>query len=325
MARQYISIRTTGLNNIDDPVQLPREALIEGQNILIRKDASYTTRDGLTQVTAGTDMHSLWSNGTMSFVADGSTLYRRNADNTLTSIATLGSSSPLDYLDTPGGVVATSLTDSWFFATDWTSYDISSYQGVSGALDTLTSEEFAILGKVALPKGQFIAFLSPHIYIAQGSKLFWSDPYSIETTDPRFNWAPMPEVITMLRGTNDGLWIAYGDTVAYIAGRDPASTEFDIKLRAKVIPGSATVCQAHKVGSGKPGLAVVFTTEDGVYVGFDGGAFEKLTDGMAFGPDTFGAGRTVDINGCSWYLTRTAADNPKAFTRRAVTVDEQTI
>lgn len=90
-----------GKNNVSAAERLEDTELREALNVDLDKDNRATRRDGYSQVLSGTDVHSLWSNGSLCLFADGTELKRLNTDETTDTLFTgLRYGNALAYVDT---------------------------------------------------------------------------------------------------------------------------------------------------------------------------------------------------------------------------------
>lgn len=97
-----------GINNREKATRLPDGFLLDAINVDVDNSGGYTRRDGTTKKYSGSQMHSLWSSGTLSFAAEGSNLKKLTVTNGVVSATTIKSGlqlyRELSYVDINGEV-----------------------------------------------------------------------------------------------------------------------------------------------------------------------------------------------------------------------------
>lgn len=293
-----ISLRIDkGLDNIHDPIALGRitdwrdksvKVLTQAENVDIDDAGLARRRAGRTLVRAASAPHSFWShphNDTIAYFVAGGTLYRFNADFTVTSVAALGSDGAMFFLSvTSEIVVSNGKVIGWLYGT---AFDVF-------APDL---EEF----EAVLPAGQYLAFLNGVLVVAAGDTLFPSKPYNVERMDARFSGFPLDGYIRMLGAVEDGFWVGTDKSVGFIRGASPEEWTYTVVTDAVPIDGCFYVGFEGTENTATP--VVYWASEDGFCVGRGGGRYTNVSEGQVRLP-TGRRGFCVrkDTNGFEQYI-----------------------
>jgi hypothetical protein len=161
------------------------------------------------------------------------------------------------------------------------------------------------------PCGQLVDYARGRIYIAVGNIVYFTEPIQYGLVNARFGFYMFPEHVTLLKGTNTGLYVS-SDITYYVDGdpkplKDGGSIPTTLKpvLPYKAIEGAA----CNLVDS----QDVMWLSERGVVLGKDGGDVKNLTeDRIAMESSARGCMSIVEMNGMKNVLTimRTAKDSP---------------
>lgn len=138
------------------------------------------------------------------------------------------------------------------------------------------------LNMSALPSGNFLEFHRGRLYSADGSTLWYSEPWNYEICAMDHNFFHFPHNITMLVSVEGGLWVGTDREVVFLFGEDPA-TEGGLRVRMRVndgaILGSATRCDSSLVrfANMAPGPVAVWASGDGIFFGDSTGNYKNIT------------------------------------------------
>lgn len=126
------------------------------------------------------------------------------------------------------------------------------------------------------PLATQVAFTQSRIWVASGSYVYGSLPYTYHLYDQRYEYMAFPETVDLLARTESGLYVS-ADQMYFIdlEGEDPTPR---VLSTSKAIVGSKTYMPAEDVGEGDPGeMLPVFTMENGIVYGTRGGTLVNMT------------------------------------------------
>jgi hypothetical protein len=146
------------------------------------------------------------------------------------------------------------------------------------------------------PAGQLVDYTRGRIYIAVGNLVYFTEPIQYGRVNSRFGFYIFPERVTLLKGTNNGLYVS-SDITYYIEG-DPRPMKEGGSIPAKLVP----VLPYKAIEGAACNLAdsqdVMWLSERGVIFGKDGGDAKNLTeDRIAMENSTRGCMSVVELNG----------------------------
>ncbi|MDO8632868.1 MAG: hypothetical protein Q7R41_20485, partial [Phycisphaerales bacterium] len=164
----------------------------------------------------------------------------------------------------------------------------------------------------APPTGDFIGYFSGWMLVADGDRLYPSEPYAPELFDVR-KAMPFSDRITMVAPVEKGVWIGTGSQVIWLNGDSPETWKFDVRADYGVIPGTLAYGDSELIGakSGKTiSLSVkadapvpFFSTTRGLCVGEQDGELRNFTEArFAYPSQPVGAGVVRRHRGLAQYL-----------------------
>lgn len=245
-------------------------------------------RRGTVKVLAGSDCHSLWSDGTQQLFVDGTQL--KQMFGAVTSLTSLTLMSGL----APGRRVSyAKVNDSVYFSNG---VMIARLRG--GVVGTAADERAMLdlqlaagpysLGLRPLPPGDILAFLNGRLYSASGAFLYYSEPYMFGTYNPGRNYIQFPAPITMVEPCQNGVFVS-ADQTYWIAG-DPSVAELNPVLPYKAIPGTS--------GQVPNSNSCFWLSERGIVMGSQTGEVKNLQeDKVATGSADAGASLFREVDG----------------------------
>lgn len=152
------------------------------------------------------------------------------------------------------------------------------------------------------PPGAHIAYAYGRMYVADGARVYYSEPYAPELFDLRKQY-PSESLVTMLAPVSGGVFIGTETEVGWVSGANPEKTEFTHKAPHAVIPGTLAYGPTDDFSTEAGGRAAYFATADGIMRGLPGGQLENLTKARYSYPAAQrGAGVVRSTNGVSQYL-----------------------
>lgn len=234
--------------------------LSEACNVEIDNTYAIKSRAGSASVLSGSDIHSLWSDGTVCLYVDGTTLYRLDVNYNSTAIKLgLALGTRMSYANFNDRIYYTNGVQIGYVKSD-----------VDHALP-LPDREF----KQSLPAGNFIEVFMGCLFVAVGNILYISDPLC-DYWDIRTGYRIFADDITMIRAVDDGLYVS-DKKVWFIKGK--GNDDF---VRVEVesdpaIPFTDVRTSAESMGYGVSGDVVVWTSAAGICVGDSSGAVKNVT------------------------------------------------
>ena len=264
--------RFIGLNTVDDPtrvatVQVETDEgtktaypLVQASNVSIDNSFSVSSRGGYTSKVTGTDIHSLWSNGSACLFVDGTTLYRLGFDYSKVAICSgLMESARMSYASWNDKVYHTNGHQISYFQAD------ADHDLVDPGLQF----------KLPLPPGQLIEYFMGRLYVAANDVLYISDPLC-DYFDIRHGYKLFPSRISMLRAVDKGIY-ASDNQVCFLAGDSPEDFLRRVVHDARPIPFTDMQILGSKIKDNVPGNVAIWTSEEGICVGDNSGNVVNLT------------------------------------------------
>ncbi len=261
-----------GINNRSDSIRLNRirsqvrnKTLVIGTNCDIDNDRMLTRRIGRTQVISNTGFHSMWSNGSICLLVQNNILKRMYEDYSLENLTTglSPSGQRMSYADMKDGRMA--LTDG---------YIIGYVRG--GAYTAMPTPSTTPKFRTKIPAGQLVAWYHGRLYIANGDRLYYSDPFALRMRAKK-NFIQLTGYITMLEAVDNGLWVSDGK-IHFLSGESPTKFIFNTKADYNAI--IHTAAKVHRELTGLKdisGPTIWVATEKGICIAGNSGGFINLT------------------------------------------------
>ena len=151
------------------------------------------------------------------------------------------------------------------------------------------------------PIGTLIAAYNGHIYIAFGSTLYHSDPYSLNAFDLVRGNFPFESQLSMVKPVAGGMFIGTVADVWFLSGTGPTKFQLVKVSKSAAIRGTDVYADISKMAfgtitQGRTGEAVLWTSPDGIFLGTpDGQAYNLTVD--KFTPQNATEGAAQIING----------------------------
>ena len=284
--------RFSGMNNVEEAFRLPvtRDAhwniladMETLENLDIDNSMVLSTRPGSDLELAGTDVHSLWSDGTTCLFVDTPILYSLSKAYAATELGTVGS-----------GRMSYAPWNDRIYLTN------GNYIGyLKDTLNALVDPGMTY--KVPLPAGKFIAYYRGRLYVAKGKVLYISDALC-DHYDIRTGFRVFANDITMLVAVDKGLYMADGETW-FISGAEPEEFHRDKVLDVDAIPYTATVINGEYVGDGLQGNHNLWVSAEGICLGDSSGGVKNLTRSR-YHMGSYGVGGAAvrNVNGTVHYI-----------------------
>jgi hypothetical protein len=284
----------SGIYDVPDSGRLEPHQLLYAYNIDISDKGKPSRRGGvIKKVTPGGTVHSLFGDNKMCYYVESGVLKRLHEDYSSSVIRTGVSDYPMKFVE---------VNDYYYYSNASVIGYI--YLGVGGVF-----VEPSIDHLYAPLPGQHIEYYNGRLYVARNETIWYSNVNDHGAVDRRRNFIPFENEITMMRAVDNGIWITVGDThrqTTYFMG-GATREEFSLRRFAGYgcIEGSdVKIKDGSKVGKGLSGTVIMWTTDNGICIGGNGGQFINITDGKYKTPDKrFGAGLFRDENGLAQYIT----------------------
>jgi hypothetical protein len=284
----------SGINNVDRTFRMPvkessdlRCTLRDVENIEnMDIDNVYvlSTRPGSDLKIAGTDIHSLWSDGETCLFVDGTKFYRLNEDYSITELL--------------AGLINARMSYDKF--NDRIYLTNGSYVGYYHDLSVSALTEPTMTYKKSLPAGQRIAYYRGQLFVASRNVLYVSDALC-DHYDVRTGYRVFENDITMLRAVDRGIYVADGRTW-FISG----DNEFQKKLvsASDAVPFTDALVAGQLVKEGVEGSCAAWVSSSGICIGDSEGNVKNVThDKYVMEDHGIGGAAVRTKNGVSHYLT----------------------
>lgn len=262
-----------GIDNLSDNITLnPRAQSIylrEADNLNIDDDGKLHRRDGHeeTPIFSSPNVHSFWSDGTISLFVDGTILKRLNTDySTSVLVEGVDPTDRMCYLSI-NGIVYFSNRSIIGYIVDGLPYPFAAPE-----------QTF----KIKMIGGQALEFYNSRLYAANDKNLFFSDATVPTRMDKRKNAIAFPDYIPMVKSVLDGIYVGQANSIYFIKGSDPFSDFVQDKVYdTGVIEGTATAMDDDDIGRGMKGRVAYWIGTDGaVYKGLPSGVVIQCQEGL---------------------------------------------
>ena len=268
-ASQQAVDKFSGINNVDAATRLSPAVvnqayvypLQEATNVLIDNTFQISSRLGYESVLAGTDIHSLWSDGKACFFCDDGTLKEMDTIYGLKTLkAGLMAGARISYAP---------CNDRYYFTNK---YDIGYIKDNASYELSDPSREF----KMPLPAGQLIEYFLGVLYVARDNILYIADPLC-DYYDTRTGYRIFNKDITMLRAVDGGLYVS-DDRVWFVKGRANEDFERDEVYSSPAIIHTDVSVSGKFIDDTMVGKVAIWTGENGICLGDANGTVLNLTD-----------------------------------------------
>ena len=155
------------------------------------------------------------------------------------------------------------------------------------------------------PAGDFIGYWGGIMLVAQGSRLYPSEPYAPELFDLR-KAVPFTDRVVMVAPAKDGVWLGTDSEIIWLAGDSPEKWTYTQRADYGVIPGTFAYAPGEHLGdgSGTGDEMVYFASKRGHCVGHANGTLVNLTESrFAYPAQEKGAGIVRRHRGTIQFLT----------------------
>ena len=272
--------RFSGINNSDELTRLSPVAidnvyvypLSQASNVEIDNTYGIKSRSGYDEIVAGTDIHSLWADTQICLFVDNASLKTLDEIYNTVTVRTGLSDRRMSYARNNDRVYYTN------------EEEIGYVIGVADYPLPDPDREF----KLPLPAGQVIEYFKGCLYVAKDNILYISDPLC-DYYDARIGYRIFTNRITMVKAVDDGLFVS-DDHVWFVNGKGNEDFDRNEVYSSPAIPNTALSVNAKSVNDSFQGTAVIWTSENGICLGVNGGEISNLTESKyEFTPTSTGA------------------------------------
>lgn len=129
------------------------------------------------------------------------------------------------------------------------------------------------------PIGSIIRVFSGRVYIAEGSTLWYSDPFAPNLFRRAANYIPFPSRIVMVAPVLGGIFVSTDRKIYFLAGKDVKQFNQIVVAHYPAIEGTDVEVDGIALNAGKisPLPVQMFTTVNGICAGTAEGKLENLT------------------------------------------------
>lgn len=286
----------TGLNDVEDPARIAfvrggRSDLQAAVNVTIDSSLMVKTRAGTSLLQSG-NFYSLFAHKNFCFVMKDDSLYGVAADGSLTGIRSGMHNGEKVAFWVVGertyycngfenGVILGNISSSW---------PVGTYVGPA------TNRQFN-----AAPIGHHLAQWGSRMFISRDNVLWWSEPHNIYLYHLGGSFVQFRTKIRMIRPVTAGIFISTENRVLFLRGNqgnDPKSFSMEIISDYPAIEWTdAGNVKGNEVGFQDPGLAVVWATKHGAFIGLSSGNAYNLNREKVVYPDgCYGFGCLMDYH-----------------------------
>ncbi len=281
---KFVTLMTSssGLNNVDDPVRISHDLragiteLSQAVNVNIDGSGRPGRRCGRVQKNATVAAYGFAYGETCLFVG-GSTLYRMKPDYSAVALRTdLTANARMRYFPVANRIYYTNEFEKGFVQNGRDNvWEKGNYSEPGNSRRTFSDP----------PKCHLIGWFASRMLVARDNVIFASEPSYYGVFDLFNSIRLLPNTVTMMQPTTQGLWVGTADQVVFFRGQKWEELRREPKADYGVLEGSAVWCPGEKRNTS--GRSLIFTTPQGICSGGEDGSFENLS----YNKLTFPSGR----------------------------------
>ena len=277
---------SAGLNNKVDPARLRYDSetgiqeLAVAKNVDIGDSGRVSRRKGYSKVLDLSDCHSIYNTGDYCLFVHAGALAVLEKDYSYTNIRNVTVGANVSYVQVEDKVYYCNGHENGYVKSR------VSYPWVGEVyVGPTTTKTFS-----DPPVGHLVELFSGRIYIASDSVLWYTEPFAYSWVDFAQNFIPFESKVRMIEAVDEGLWVSDSNKVYFLRGKSPKEFEVTIVTSYPAIEGTT-----HDVFDIDEAKAVVWTSTEGICMGFSSGKFKNLTRHKLWYPDSVkGAGLEID-------------------------------
>jgi hypothetical protein len=185
--------------------------------------------------------------------------------------------------------------------------DIASFNTtiIIGSTDHLVSP-LRTFNLDAPPHGSHVTYYLGHMYIADESVLWYSEPFQYSYYKLSSNYIEFTGTILEVMAVDNGIWVGTTAGLYYLSGLEPSKFQMDIKETLTVISGTATqLSGSYEQQSGlPPGFKWLISTDLGIFLlANEGMLLNVSTPNVELEAADSGASLFLQTNGMNQYLS----------------------
>lgn len=199
------------------------------------------------------------------------------------------------YVSSPNGMELYHLAD---VAAATTSYQIGSMEHAVTPLETF--------GIKPAPLGDLIAYYNGRVYIAVGSTIFASEPFSYEWFRLHKDFIQLDSKVTMMMPVQTGIYVGTETGVFYLGGSDISAFKLTEKeICTPVMYSNVLIPSGYiRIDNTPLGPKWLFTSSEGMFVAMNQGVMFNVTaEHVMFPKGTEGAAAFIQQNGVNKYVS----------------------
>lgn len=266
--------KSSGLNNKVSPTNIIYDErsgigdLCVAVNVDITNEGKIARRSGTTITAITSNVHSLFTGINDTYFVSGSVLYALNPDYTATSLVTgLTSGFTMAYCDVldrtyycntrQKGYIRHRSNNSW---TAGTYVGPTTYRTYSDP-----------------PIGSLLGLYRGRMYVVKDNTLWYSEPFAYSMFDMARSYVWFEQNITSLLPVEDGLYVS-ADKVYFLKGTQPVEFALSTVSAYPVVGQTGVVVQGENLlDKSYSGKCAIWTSQDGIFLGFGNGQVKNLT------------------------------------------------
>lgn len=265
---------SSGLNVKTDPTRLRFDPATGIQDLAVAVNIDHdrtgrvSRRKGFAATAVTAAVHSIWCDGGPCLFVTGTSLCQLAASYTYQTLATVTAGARMSY-----------------FQVDTRSYWMNGFEKgyiEAGANNSWVKGDY--VGPETTrqyydpPIGHKTAYEHGRVWIAQGSVVWYSEPYNLGAFDLSRGFLTFESRVSMIRPVKGGVFFGDAHKTYFAAGTDPRSMELLIVADYPVIEGTDSPLDMVKFGDGSiNGVGAIWTSTQGICVGMPTGQFINLT------------------------------------------------
>jgi len=273
---------TEGLNNTVDPARLSYDLksgvteLSQAVNVDIDKSGRSSRRLGRTLKNVNAAAHG-FVHGEVCLFVSGTILYKMKPDYTVVALRSdLTENARMRYFPIADRIYYTNENEKGYILKGQDNvWEKGNYTAPEGSVSVYSDP----------PKCHIVGWFAGRLLVATGNTIFASEPSFYGVFDLFNNHRLVPNTITMLQPTTQGLWVGTSTQLIFYRGTKWEEVRREPKADYGVLEGSDVWCPGEKRGVGNRSLLI--TTPQGICACEEDGSFNNLT----YNKLTFPSGR----------------------------------
>jgi len=276
-----------GVNNVLDSAEVnqrddyraPYTGMVQGTDIDISDRMAVRRRPGREVAALIPNAHSLWSpeGHEWAYYVSSFGLWKLSPVYLSYLKATLTSDAPMAYVDVNSAFVYSNGVDIGVLVND----------------DASSRPSTQKVGRIPLKPGVCLAFYNARVYSAAlDGVLYYTDPHDLDYMTEDHCRIPLGGVGTMVQAVDNGLWVSTGKKLAFLAGDDADTFQWQDHGEYFAIPGASMRVSTKKMrGMNLPGKwCAVWASVKGVCIGTaDGNLINLSEETYSYAPGNRGA------------------------------------